>query len=131
MTVRPMLFALAPAITLLACSRPPARESASTTRPPASSQPPSTQAASTLSDSAKIDSATARRTALARVPHGKVVSEELEQENGRLVYSFDIQGSRPGIEEVQVDARDGRVVSVKHESPSQETDEARQERENR
>jgi uncharacterized membrane protein YkoI len=56
-----------------------------------------------------------------------VVSEELEQEGGRLVYSFDLrQGSPGGIEEVQVDARDGSIVSVTHESPGQQAEEARQ-----
>jgi hypothetical protein len=124
MMVRPLLYALTPAIFLLSCSRPPARETAATGTQPSATQAPSASAA--LSDSARIDSATARNTALAKVPHGKVVSEELEQENGRLVYSFDIQGSRPGIEEVQVDARDGSVVSVEHESPAQQAKEAQQ-----
>jgi uncharacterized membrane protein YkoI len=116
-----LLGILAPILILNACNRPSARESAAST--PTSS--PQT-AAPSLSDSAKVDSATARRTALAKVPHGKVVSEELEQENGRLVYSFDIKGSAPGVEEVQVDARDGSVVSMEHESPAQQAKEAQQ-----
>jgi uncharacterized membrane protein YkoI len=122
MTYYRRILLLAPAMVLSACNRSPAtHESAAT------SQPPSTQ-----SDSAKIDLVTARRSALVKVPNGKVVSEELEQEGGRLVYSFDLrQGSTPGIEEVQVDARDGSVVSVEHESPSREAGEARQDRKNR
>jgi uncharacterized membrane protein YkoI len=124
---RPPWFALAPAIILLACNRPAARESAAT-----DTQPATSQRSASLSDSAKIDLTTARTTALAKVPAGKVVSEELEQENGRLVYSFDIrQGSTPGIQEVQVDARDGSVVSVEHESPSQEAKEAQQDQKSR
>jgi uncharacterized membrane protein YkoI len=83
-------------------------------------------------DSGKIDLATARQTALAKVPGAKVVSEELEQEGGHLVYSFDLRPkSGSGIEEVQVDAHDGSVASLKHETPSQEADESRQDQKNR
>jgi uncharacterized membrane protein YkoI len=128
MTVlRPIWFRMAPAIILIGCNRPAARESAA-----AGAQPSATQPFASRSDSAKIALPTARTTALSKVPNGKVVSEELEQENGRLVYSFDIrQGTIPGIEEVQVDARDGSVVSVVHESPSQETKEAQQDQKSR
>jgi hypothetical protein len=70
----------------------------------------------------------ARAIALARVP-GTIRSGELEREHGRLVYSFDIKvKGRRGIEEVQVDAKDGSIVSVKHESARQEREERRQER---
>jgi uncharacterized membrane protein YkoI len=81
-----------------------------------------------LSDSAKVDAATARSTALGKVPGGHIVKEELEQENGRLIYSFDIKkGTNPGVEEVQVDARDGSVVSVEHEDAAKEAAEAKKE----
>jgi uncharacterized membrane protein YkoI len=74
-----------------------------------------------LSDSARIDATAARTTALSKVPGGQIVKEELEEENGRLLYSFDIKkGAEPGVEEVQVDARDGSVVSVEHEDPAKE-----------
>jgi uncharacterized membrane protein YkoI len=111
------------AVISSACNRAPApRATAAGDTAASVSQQPSSQ-----SDSARIELTTARRTALAKVPKSKVVSEELEQEGGRLVYSFDLrQGSSPGIEEVQVDARDGSIVSVKHESPSQQAEEARQ-----
>ncbi|HEY8196716.1 MAG TPA: PepSY domain-containing protein [Gemmatimonadales bacterium] len=79
-----------------------------------------------LSDSATIDATSARTTALAQVPGGSIVTEELEQENGRLVYSFDIKkGAELGVEEVQVDARDGSVVSVEHEDAATEATEAK------
>jgi uncharacterized membrane protein YkoI len=56
------------------------------------------------------------RTALARVPGGRITEAELE-EDGRLLYSFDIRvEGRSGVEEVQVDARTGEVVSIEHES---------------
>lgn len=76
---------------------------------------------------ARIPEAQARRTALARVPRGRVRSHELEREHGRLIYSYDIAvPGRAGIEEVTVDARTGRVVTVEHETPADERREARE-----
>src|SRR6476661_9137041 len=50
---------------------------------------------------ARIPEAQARRTALARVPHGRVRSHELEREHGRLIHAYDIAvPGRAGIEEV-------------------------------
>jgi len=66
---------------------------------------------------ARISLEEARTTALARVP-GTVQSEELEYEGHRWIYSFEIVPSvqdRSGIEEVNVDADTGVVVSVEHE----------------
>lgn len=66
--------------------------------------------------SAKITLEAARNTALGRIP-GKVVEEELEQEHGRLVYSFEIQPTEAGVKlkEVHVDANDGSIVAVEDE----------------
>jgi len=73
-----------------------------------------------LSKEAKISEPKARKIALARVP-GNVRSEELEREHHRIVYSYDIeQPGKPGVEEVQVDAKSGKIVSVKHESDKAE-----------
>ena len=73
-----------------------------------------------LSKEAKISEPEARRIALARVP-GDVQSEELERERHRVVYSYDIkQLGKPGVEEVLVDAKNGRIVSIKHESDEAE-----------
>lgn len=74
---------------------------------------------------AKVREGSARVTALARVPNGAVKSEELERENGHLIYSYDItvQG-KSGIEEVAVDALTGKVLSVKHETAKDEGKEA-------
>ena len=81
-----------------------------------------------LPDSARVAMAAARSTALARVPGGQVVHEELERENGRLIYSFDIKkGPESGVEEVQVDARDGSVVSAEHEDAAKEAAESKKE----
>ncbi|MEA2723745.1 MAG: hypothetical protein QOH59_1516 [Gemmatimonadales bacterium] len=81
-----------------------------------------------LAAEAKIDPAAARRTALAKFPDGKIVKEEIEKENGKLVYSFDIKnGKQSGIDEVLVDATGGTVVSVDHEDAAQEAAEAKKE----
>ena len=74
---------------------------------------------------AKIAPETARTTALSKVKGGTIKEEEIEEEHGKLVYSFDIQApGKSGIEEVQVDAHTGKVVSVEHESAKQAADEA-------
>ncbi len=74
-----------------------------------------------LQKQAKVTKAQATKTALERVPNGKVKEAELENEHGKLVWSFDIAtpGSK-GITEVQVDAMDGSVVSEEKESPKAE-----------
>ena len=74
---------------------------------------------------AKVKEADARATALARVHHGTVKSEELEREHGHLIYSYDITvAGKSGIEEVAVDAMTGDVLSVNHETPNAEKKEA-------
>jgi uncharacterized membrane protein YkoI len=58
---------------------------------------------------------------MAKVPYGVVKSSELEREHGRLVWSFDMaQPSAKGVTEIQVDAKIGKVISVKRETPAQE-----------
>ena len=70
-----------------------------------------------LAKEAKISLAQARATALAKVPKGEVASEELEREHGKLIYSFDIRvPGKPGVEEVNVSALDGKVIAMEHES---------------
>ena len=79
-----------------------------------------------LRKEAKVTEKAARATALAQVPGGKVRKHELERENGKLVYSFDIATKgKSGIDEVQIDAMDGSVVSNKHETAAMEKAEAR------
>jgi uncharacterized membrane protein YkoI len=82
----------------------------------------------TLQKEAKISEATARATALKEVPNGTVKSSELERENGKLIYSFDITvPGKTGIDEVNVNAIDGSVVAKQHETPKAEKKEAAQE----
>ncbi len=73
--------------------------------------------------SARISLEAARGTALGRIP-GKVVEEELEQEHGRLVYSFEIQPDEPNskLKEVHVDANDGSIVAVEDEEAEDDKD---------
>ncbi len=66
---------------------------------------------------AKVPRADAERIALTRAPGGTVREGELEKENGRLVWSFDIATpGTPDVTEVQVDAVSGEIVSVEIES---------------
>jgi hypothetical protein len=70
----------------------------------------------------------ARALALRTVPGGTIRSSELEQEHGKLIYSFDVKvpGKR-GIEEVNIDAKSGAVVGREHENEADEHAESRQE----
>ncbi len=74
---------------------------------------------------AKISKPQAEKTALARIPNGTIRSGELERERGKLVWSFDIgTNSTKNVTEVQVDAKSGKIVSVKMETPIDEAKEA-------
>lgn len=78
-----------------------------------------------LRKEAKISMTTARRSALKEVPNGKVQSAELERENGKLIYSFDIKvAGKAGIEEVNIDGMTGALVAHEHETPKAEKKEA-------
>ena len=62
----------------------------------------------------------ARKLALGQVANGTIDEEEIEEEHGKLVYSFDIKvRGRRGVEEVQIDALNGTLVSREHETPRQ------------
>ena len=88
--------------------------------------PPRKEESASRPNTVSIDSMVARSTALAKVPGGHVVKEELEQEHGRWVYSFDMKkGTETGVEEVQVDARNGSVISVEHEDAAKEAAEVK------
>lgn len=79
-----------------------------------------------LSKQARITMERAREIALQRAP-GTVEEGELEREHGKLVYSFDIRNDRGTITEVQVNAKDGSIVSVEEEDAQKEDEEKRQE----
>ncbi len=74
-----------------------------------------------LAAKARVSCPEARKTALARVGSSEVKQAELEEEGGKLVYSFDLAvRGKTGIEEVQVDALTGKIVSVHHEDAKAE-----------
>ena len=80
---------------------------------------------SKLMAEAKISKETAQQTALAKVPNGTIKEAELEKENGKLQWSFDV--TTPGtkdIKEVNIDAMTGAVISVDKESAASEAKEA-------
>jgi hypothetical protein len=79
-----------------------------------------------LTAQAKVTETDARAAALAKIPGGTVQSTELENEHGKLVWSFDIKDPKsPNVIEVQVDAKTGHVVSTKTESPAEQAKEAK------
>jgi uncharacterized membrane protein YkoI len=64
---------------------------------------------------ARITEVEARALALARVPAGRVVGAEIEEEDGRLLYSYDLElDGQPGLTGVEIDAMTGAVRSVEH-----------------
>ena len=81
-----------------------------------------------LNGLATVSQAQAQKIAVAKLRAKgtvSIASGELEAEHGCLIWSFDLAvAGRPGIQEVQVDAGNGRVISVKHENARQEFTEA-------
>lgn len=78
-----------------------------------------------LAKKAKITEEAAAKVAMARVPTGAIQTVELEEENGKLIYSYDIKiAGKSGIEEVGVSAITGKIVAFEHETPADEKKEA-------
>ncbi|MEA2337901.1 MAG: hypothetical protein QOE82_1908 [Thermoanaerobaculia bacterium] len=80
----------------------------------------------------KLTRAQAQKIALAKAP-GTVESAELEKEQGKLVWSFDIKTSdirtsKTDITEILVNANDGSIVAVQHETPATEAAEKAREK---
>jgi uncharacterized cupredoxin-like copper-binding protein len=69
----------------------------------------------------KVSMAQAKAIAKKTVP-GKFKSSELENENGKSIYSFDIQ-AKDGLHEVNIDANSGEVLENKIETPADEAKE--------
>jgi uncharacterized membrane protein YkoI len=74
---------------------------------------------SPLQKLAKISADSAKVLAHQKAP-GKIVEGDLEVENGLLVFSYDIQSKDNKIMEVQINAKDASVVSIKEETPANE-----------
>ena len=83
-----------------------------------------TDAPATLAAEAKLTLETAASHARARVPGGSIVSAELEREHGTLVWSFDIATPMSkNITEVQIDAKTGKLIAEKTETPKDQAKE--------
>ena len=75
---------------------------------------------------ATVTEASAAKTARAAVPNGRIQAVELENENRRLIYSYELKiAGHSGIEEINVNARTGAVVNTEHEGPASEKGEAK------
>ena len=80
--------------------------------------------AAALETKAKVTRSEAERIALAKVPNGAIKEGGIEEEKGRVIWSFDI--ATPGakdITEVAVDAQTGEVVAIDKETPEGEAKE--------
>ena len=75
---------------------------------------------------AKITADAAIAVAKAKLPKATINAAEIEEENGKLIYSFDMKTTgKSGIDEVNVDALTGKLVGkVQHESAADEKKEA-------
>lgn len=69
----------------------------------------------------KISIEQARKTALERV-NGTITEEELEKENGRIVYSIEIRDANRKVYDVEVDAQTGAIVRIEEETDDDEED---------
>lgn len=75
-----------------------------------------------LAAKAKVSPAAAATGAQAKVAGGRLIGAEIEEENGKLIYSFEFKTKgKSGIDEVTVDATTGVVLTVEHESPKDES----------
>jgi hypothetical protein len=78
---------------------------------------------------AKVTPEQAIATAQARLPKATLDAGEIEEENGKLIYSFDFKtAGKSGIDEVNVDATTGKILTVAHEAPGDEAKEAKAEK---
>lgn len=87
--------------------------------------PPKSASQAQLRSMVKISRPRAEKIALRRVGHGaKISSAEVEAEQGCLIWSFDLKvPGRKGVQEVNVDAGNGRILDVHHESARAESSE--------
>jgi len=76
---------------------------------------------------AKITEEQATAIALQKVPGSTVKEKELEEEKGKLIWSFDLAtAGSPDVTEVAVDAISGAIVEVKKETPKDQQKESQE-----
>ena len=79
-----------------------------------------------LEKEAKMSMKDAREMAMRTVPKATIQAGEIEREGGKLIYSFDMKtAGKSGIDEVNIDAMTGKLISKAHESPKAEAAEAK------
>src|SRR4051812_15465277 len=82
-----------------------------------------------LQKDAKITETAAADAAMKAVPGAKIQSVDLEKEDGKLLYSYDMKtAGKAGIDEVRVDATTGAVIDTKHETAKEEKAEKKEEK---
>ena len=78
---------------------------------------------------ATVKEADAAKIAQAKFPNARIQAVELENEDGRLIYSYELKtAGKSGIDEVNVNARTGKLVNTEHEGAKAEGKEAAQEK---
>lgn len=103
---------------LLLCASQPARVGAQA--------PKKNETQAELQKQARMTMKDARALAEKTVPGATIQAGEIERENGKLIYSFDMKiAGKSGIDEVNIDAMTGKLVSKHHESPADEAKEAK------
>jgi uncharacterized membrane protein YkoI len=79
-----------------------------------------------LEKEARMTMPQARALASKTVPGATIQAGEIERENGKLIYSFDMKTKgKTGIDEVNIDAMTGTVIGNQHETPKAERAEAK------
>lgn len=87
---------------------------------------PKVESQAALEKEAKMTMADARALATKTVPGATIQAGEIEREGGKLIYSFDMKvAGKSGIDEVNIDAMTGKLLSNKHETPKDERAEAK------
>lgn len=74
-----------------------------------------------LAKQAKITIEQARKTALEKVA-GTIIEEEIEMEDGILVYSIEIRDANRKVFDVEVNAKTGEIVRVEEETEDDDDD---------
>lgn len=117
--IRSKSFAIATGVTLALMSLP------ALAAWQCSIHPPKGTSDAALMSMAKVSKARAEHIALKRVGHhASISSAEIEAEQDCLIWSFDLkERGRSGVKEVNVDAGNGKVLDVHHETAGQEASE--------
>ncbi len=91
---------------------------------PCSIKPPAGANDAQLSKLATFSKMDAEKVALAKFKapaKATIASAELEAEHGCLIWSFDVHtAGKSGIQEVNIDAGNGHIISSTHEGPRKE-----------